>query len=92
MSTIALGTGHSVATGASNEDADQMKALGRVQTLQPPITCSGATSSDGILPYTAEHDIGVLIYGPLAHGLLSGRMRPSTMFAADDWPKPSAAT
>jgi len=27
----------------------------------------------------------VLIYGPLAHGLLSGRMTPETAFAADDW-------
>ena len=38
-----------------------------------------------ILPYTAEHDIGVLVYGPLAHGLLSGRMTPETNFPADDW-------
>src|SRR6266540_3182117 len=38
-----------------------------------------------ILPYTAEHDIGVLIYGPLAHGLLAGRMTPSTTFEPDDW-------
>src|SRR2546422_11486529 len=38
-----------------------------------------------ILPYTAEHDIGVLVYGPLAHGLLSGRMTPETKFPADDW-------
>jgi aryl-alcohol dehydrogenase-like predicted oxidoreductase len=38
-----------------------------------------------ILPYTAEHDIGVLVYGPLAHGLLSGRMTPETRFPADDW-------
>ena len=27
----------------------------------------------------------MLIYGPLAHGLLSGRMRPSTTFDPDDW-------
>jgi aryl-alcohol dehydrogenase-like predicted oxidoreductase len=27
----------------------------------------------------------VLVYGPLAHGLLAGQMTPSTTFAADDW-------
>jgi aryl-alcohol dehydrogenase-like predicted oxidoreductase len=27
-----------------------------------------------ILPYTAANDIGVLAYGPLAHGLLAGHM------------------
>jgi len=25
-----------------------------------------------VLPYAREHDIGVLVYGPLAHGLLTG--------------------
>jgi hypothetical protein len=40
---------------------------------------------DEILPYTDEHDIGVLVYGPLAHGLLSGRMSPQTRVAPDDW-------
>jgi Aldo/keto reductase family len=38
-----------------------------------------------ILPYAAAHDIGVLVYGPLAQGLLSGRMSESTTFDADDW-------
>lgn len=38
-----------------------------------------------VLPYTAAHDIGVLVYGPLAHGLLGGRMDPETTFAPDDW-------
>jgi aryl-alcohol dehydrogenase-like predicted oxidoreductase len=27
----------------------------------------------------------VLVYGPLAHGLLGGRMTPETTFASDDW-------
>ena len=27
----------------------------------------------------------MLVYGPLAHGLLSGRMTPETNFPADDW-------
>jgi aryl-alcohol dehydrogenase-like predicted oxidoreductase len=38
-----------------------------------------------ILPYAASHDIGVLVYGPLAHGLLSGGMTPRTTFPSDDW-------
>src|SRR5438093_1237292 len=43
-----------------------------------------------ILPYAAQNDIGVLVYGPLAHGLLSGTMTPRTTFAADDWRGSSA--
>jgi aryl-alcohol dehydrogenase-like predicted oxidoreductase len=38
-----------------------------------------------ILPYAAKNDIGVLVYGPLAHGLLSGAMTLQTTFPADDW-------
>jgi len=38
-----------------------------------------------VLPYTSGNDIGVLAYGPLAHGLLSGRMSSETTFPPDDW-------
>src|SRR5256885_8866613 len=40
---------------------------------------------DEILPYTIQHGIGVLVYGPLAHGLLTGTMTPQSTFSADDW-------
>jgi aryl-alcohol dehydrogenase-like predicted oxidoreductase len=38
-----------------------------------------------LLPYAREHNIGVLVYGPLAHGLLTGAMSPDTEFSDDDW-------
>jgi aryl-alcohol dehydrogenase-like predicted oxidoreductase len=74
--------------GVSNFDAKQMDELavhGRVETDQPPYHMFRRDIEDEILPYAAENDIGVLVYGPLAHGLLSGGMRPDTTFAADDW-------
>jgi len=74
--------------GVSNYDARQMDELaryGRVETVQPPYHMFHRDIEAQILPYTAEHDIGVLVYGPLAHGLLSGRMTPETKFPADDW-------
>jgi len=37
------------------------------------------------LPWCADNGVGVLAYGPLAHGLLTGKMDASTTFAADDW-------
>ena len=37
------------------------------------------------LPWCGEHGVGVLAYGPLAHGLLTGRMDESTVFAPNDW-------
>jgi len=74
--------------GVSNYDAKQMDELaryGRVETLQPPYHMFRRDIEAQVLPFTAEHDIGVLIYGPLAHGLLSGRMTLETKFPADDW-------
>ena len=41
-----------------------------------PITCCTATSRRRSFPYTSAHDIGVLVYGPLAHGMLGGGLRP----------------
>lgn len=74
--------------GVSNYDAKQMDELsryGRVETDQPPYHMFRRGIEAEILPYAADHDIGVLTYGPLAHGLLSGRMTPETTFPADDW-------
>jgi hypothetical protein len=74
--------------GVSNYDAEQMHALGRfgrVETLQPPYHLFRREIEETILPYTADHDIGVLAYGPMAHGLLSGRMGVSTTFDDGDW-------
>jgi len=74
--------------GVSNYSAKQMDELaryGRVETLQPPYHMFRRDIEAEILPYTAEHDIGVLVYGPLAHGLLGGAMSTGTTFPADDW-------
>jgi aryl-alcohol dehydrogenase-like predicted oxidoreductase len=74
--------------GVSNygvEEMEQFRAFGRLETLQPPYHLFRRSIEDDVLPYVAEHDIGVLAYGPLAHGLLSGRMTAATTFGPDDW-------
>jgi aryl-alcohol dehydrogenase-like predicted oxidoreductase len=74
--------------GVSNygvEEMEELRTLGWLETLQPPYHMFHRDIENEILPYTAKHDIGVLVYGPLAHGLLGGRMSPATTFAADDW-------
>ena len=74
--------------GVSNFDVEQMEAFSAtlpVETLQPPYHLFRREIEESILPYTRAHDIGVLVYGPLGHGLLSGHLRPDTQFAAGDW-------
>jgi aryl-alcohol dehydrogenase-like predicted oxidoreductase len=74
--------------GVSNYDARQMAAFQQVRpidTLQPPYHLFRREIEGTVLPFAREHGIGVLVYGPLGHGLLSGRMTEATTFAADDW-------
>jgi aryl-alcohol dehydrogenase-like predicted oxidoreductase len=74
--------------GVSNFDVEQMRAFGAalsVETLQPPYHLFRRGIEEAILPYTAANDIGVLVYGPLAHGLLGGGLGPDTVFAPGDW-------
>ncbi|MDT7723686.1 MAG: hypothetical protein QOI21_262 [Actinomycetota bacterium] len=74
--------------GVSNYDTKQLGELnqhGQVETLQPPYHMFRRDIEAEVLPYTAANDIGVLAYGPLAHGLLGGRMRAETTFPPDDW-------
>ena len=74
--------------GVSNFDAAQMADFARtrpVETVQPPYHLFRREIEAELLPYAEEHDIGVLVYGPLAHGLLTGAMTERTRFAPDDW-------
>jgi aryl-alcohol dehydrogenase-like predicted oxidoreductase len=74
--------------GVSNYDVKQMEELarfGKVETVQPPYHLFRRDIEDEILPYAMDHDIGVLAYGAMAHGLLTGTMTPETRFAPDDW-------
>ena len=76
------------AVGVSNYDARQMTAFQEVRpidTLQPPYHLFRREIEATVLPFAREHGIGVLVYGPMAHGLLSGRMTEQTTFAPDDW-------
>jgi aryl-alcohol dehydrogenase-like predicted oxidoreductase len=74
--------------GVSNFDAKQVDDFSRrrpVETLQPPYHLFRRGIEADLLPYAQERDIGVLVYGPLAHGLLSGGLHEDTEFAPDDW-------
>src|SRR5438445_4447359 len=66
--------------GVSNYDAAQMAEFSRtqpVETLQPVYHMFRRDIEESVLPYTKAHGIGVLAYGPLGHGLLSGALTPN---------------
>jgi aryl-alcohol dehydrogenase-like predicted oxidoreductase len=79
--------------GVSNYNAPQMAEFARtlpVETVQPPYHLFRREIEDQVLPYSCEHNIGVVVYSPLAHGLLTGTLTENTTFASDDWRSHSA--
>jgi hypothetical protein len=74
--------------GVSNysvEQIAQFAAVLPVETVQPAYHLLRREIETDLLPYAQAQNIGVLAYGPLAHGLLGGSMSPTSVFPADDW-------
>src|SRR5215470_17236291 len=74
--------------GVSNYTTGQIADFSSVlpvETVQPPYHLFRRDIETGLLPYAAARGIGVLAYGPLAHGLLGGTLTEATAFAAGDW-------
>jgi aryl-alcohol dehydrogenase-like predicted oxidoreductase len=75
------------AIGVSNFSVDQMERFRRVaplHVLQPPYNLFERGIETDLLPYCRKNKIATLGYGALCRGLLSGRMRPNTVFDGDD--------
>lgn len=76
------------AIGVSNYHLADLEAAGAVATIdsyQPGYHLMRRDIEAGELPWCAANGVGVIAYGPLAHGLLTGKMTAATTFAADDW-------
>ena len=63
--------------GVSNFDADQLRRaekIAPVTSLQPPYSLIRREIEPEILPYCRSNGIGVIVYSPMASGLLTGAM------------------
>jgi aryl-alcohol dehydrogenase-like predicted oxidoreductase len=75
------------AIGVSKFSVGQMERFRRVaplHVLQPPYNLFERAIEADLLPYCRKNKIATLGYGALCRGLLSGRMRPDTVFGGDD--------
>jgi aryl-alcohol dehydrogenase-like predicted oxidoreductase len=80
--------------GVSNFDAQQMQRalkIAPITSLQPPYSLLAKDVESSILPFAWKHDIGVIVYSPMASGLLSGTMTRERIASLpeDDWRKHS---
>ena len=78
--------------GVSNFDVQQLRraqAIAPVTSLQPRYSLVHREIEDEILPYCLEQNIGVIVYSPMASGLLTGAMtrERATRLPQDDWRK-----
>lgn len=78
--------------GVSNFNVEQMRRaekIAPVETLQPPYSLIDRAVEKEILPYCQQNNIGVIVYSPMASGLLTGRMTPERIahLPDDDWRK-----
>ncbi len=76
--------------GVSNFDVKQLQraeAIAPITSLQPPYSLLTRDIEREILPYCQAHHIGVVVYSPMASGLLSGAMTRERIakMPKDDW-------
>lgn len=63
------------AAGLSNHGTAQLGAaerIGHVDSLQPPFNLIHREAAADVIPWCAEHHTGVIVYSPMASGLLTG--------------------
>lgn len=73
--------------GASNFDVPLMSACLEVRhldSLQPPLDMLKRDIEAEILPFCLEHGIGVVVYSPMAKGLLTGKYTAADSFPPGD--------
>ena len=78
--------------GVSNFNVDQLRrasAIAPVTSLQPRYSLVHREVEAEILPYCERHGIGVIVYSPMASGLLTGAMTRERVASLpeDDWRK-----
>lgn len=78
--------------GVSNFSVSQLrraKTIAPVTSLQPPYSLVHREVEDDILPYCLREGIGVIVYSPMASGLLTGAMtrERAVKLPKDDWRK-----
>jgi aryl-alcohol dehydrogenase-like predicted oxidoreductase len=63
------------AAGLSNHGIVQLEAaeqIGAVDAIQPPFSLIHRDAADDVLLWAREHEAGVIVYSPMASGLLTG--------------------
>jgi aryl-alcohol dehydrogenase-like predicted oxidoreductase len=78
------------AAGLSNHSRSQLQAaesIGHVDSCQPPFSLIHSESGDEIIPWSRSNGTAVIVYSPMASGLLTGAFTEerAASLPKDDW-------
>jgi aryl-alcohol dehydrogenase-like predicted oxidoreductase len=81
--------------GVSNFDRellDRCEAIRHVDSVQPPLNLINRGARHDVISWSVAHGTGVIVYAPLASGLLTGKFdaRALDALASDDWRRRAA--
>ncbi|MGH2730286.1 MAG: aldo/keto reductase [Actinomycetota bacterium] len=74
--------------GVSNFDQElieRCEKIRHVDSLQPHFSMLHQDGRDDLFSFCAENGTGIIAYGPLGYGLLTGAFTKDTKFGDDDW-------
>lgn len=74
--------------GVSNFDEDLIRRCERVRhvdSLQPQFSMLHQKGRHDLFPFCEQNGTGIICYGPLAYGLLTGAITGETKFEESDW-------
>ena len=74
-------------SNASVEELEKLQSLARITSLQPPYSIIRRDVETAQLPWCQRENVGVIVYSPMASGLLTGAMTRERIAALpqSDW-------
>jgi aryl-alcohol dehydrogenase-like predicted oxidoreductase len=83
------------AIGVSNYGVallERCEKVRHVDSLQPPFSMIARDSAAALIPWAADHGTGVIVYSPMASGILTDSFSPARVeaMAEDDWRRNAA--
>lgn len=78
---------HAGVSNFSVAQLERVRAIAPVASLQPPLSLLDRAAESELLPYCIQQGIGVVAYGAMAYGLLTGKFSQQTLdeLPPDDW-------
>jgi aryl-alcohol dehydrogenase-like predicted oxidoreductase len=74
-------------SNASVEEMEKLQSIARITSLQPPYSFIRREVESAQLPWCRRENVGVIVYSPMASGLLTGAMTREriAVLPANDW-------